>query len=215
MRLPRGPNFRIVNGRPTLYAPDLDHLPTALTSVRCWVVVKDCPPRRRPDVSEPPIERLMSPFFRGKVSVTSPSSWLPFEAARQAYLHLGYDAIAFVLGPIQQAASFTPCPFVGIDLLGCRDSGSGEIATWAREIIGQIGSYAEVGPFDTDIRIFAKGAFPPGRRRVKQIELFDDPCYLVVSGRRVDGAPTEVVEATDRLGRLQRAVERVRRVTAL
>jgi primase-polymerase (primpol)-like protein len=46
----------------------------------------------------------------------------------------------------------------GVDLDGCRDPKTGEIAAWALTIIQQFNSYAEISPSGTGVKIFACGA---------------------------------------------------------
>jgi primase-polymerase (primpol)-like protein len=43
---------------------------------------------------------------------------------------------------------------IGVDLDGCRDDGTGEIADWATKIIDLLNSYTEVSPSGTGNPIF-------------------------------------------------------------
>lgn len=46
--------------------------------------------------------------------------------------------------------------WLGIDLDGCRDPETGAIEDWARDIVTTVGSYAEVSPSGTGVKIFCK-----------------------------------------------------------
>jgi hypothetical protein len=42
----------------------------------------------------------------------------------------------------------------GVDLDSCRDPGTGELEPWAKEVIERLGSYAEVSPSKTGVKVF-------------------------------------------------------------
>ncbi len=48
-------------------------------------------------------------------------------------------------------------PFVGVDLDGCIDLETGEVAPWADEIVKALDSYTELSPSGTGLKIWAKG----------------------------------------------------------
>jgi putative DNA primase/helicase len=48
-------------------------------------------------------------------------------------------------------------PFAGIDLDGCRDPRTGVLAPWAQSIVAAFGSYAEVSPSGTGVKIIVRG----------------------------------------------------------
>src|SRR5690606_36820483 len=57
--------------------------------------------------------------------------------------------------------------YVGIDLDGCRDPETRQLDEWAKEIVLQFGSYAEVSPSKTGVKIFgSSGVRWPHRNKV-------------------------------------------------
>ena len=76
-----------------------------------------------------------------RASPTDLMTWRTFEEAVEAYESggPGYDGIGFVFCSAD--------PFVGIDLDDCRDPETGEIASWARDIIDSVAdSHVEASP---------------------------------------------------------------------
>ena len=61
------------------------------------------------------------------------------------------------------------------------------------EIIQSIGSYAELSPSGTGVKIFARGKLPKGgRKKVGDFETYDSGRYFTVTGHRLDGSPADV-----------------------
>jgi putative DNA primase/helicase len=110
----------------------------------------------------------------------------------------GYPGVGFV---------FTSGdPYVGVDLDGCRDPGTGEIEEWARRIIGALDSYSEVSPSGSGVHIIGKGTLPPGGRKRGSFECYDSGRFFTVTGEHLDGTPHEIKERGEVLRRLHRRV---------
>src|SRR6185369_6715592 len=62
-----------------------------------------------------------------------PSTWAKFEDVLAVYEKGGDDGIGYEFSKED--------PFVGIDLDGCRDPETGELAQWAREIVLEFKTY--------------------------------------------------------------------------
>lgn len=132
-----------------------------------------------------------------RASSTDPSTWSPFEqAVRYARKNL-LPGVGFV---------FTGSPFAGADLDGCRDPETGRLEEWAREIVAELDSYAEVSPSATGVKVFVRGSLPLGRRRKGQVEMYDGGRFFTVTGHRLPGAPAGVMERTEQLTALHRRV---------
>jgi len=95
-------------------------------------------------------------------------------------------------------------PFCGIDLDGCRDPATGQIDSWAVQIITDLESYAEVSPSGTGVKIWIMGRLPDGVRHKYEIpdtpaihgkqpaiEAYDTRRYFAVTGDRPNGVPNE------------------------
>jgi hypothetical protein len=132
-----------------------------------------------------------------------PETWAPFARVKEAYGASRHGGPAFVFCERD--------PFVGIDLDGCRDPETKKVSEWAREIILKFGSYAEVSPSNTGVKIFACGdsPFPTGKNlklphldhvcdKAPGIEVYDTGRYFAVTGLRLTG-PTEPTDGTDAL----------------
>lgn len=127
-------------------------------------------------------------------SSTDPATWTNFKAAIQ--LADKYSGIGFVF--TKEDA------FCGVDLDGCRDPKTGIVAEWAKAIILDFDSYAEVSPSETGVKIFIRGKLPfeNGKKtsidtlqvvddKEPGIEVYDWGRYFAVTGMKLKGMPDE------------------------
>ena len=91
--------------------------------------------------------------------------------------------------------------FIGIDLDGCRNKGTGIIAPWALEIILTIGTYAEISPSMTGVKLFGRTAKKWEHQNKKTmegnhvgIEVYQSGRYFAVTGLLVDEDITAELE---------------------
>lgn len=123
---------------------------------------------------------------------TESCTWTDFEEACRC--SGSYDGVGFVFSPDD--------PFCGIDLDGCRNPETGEIATWAKDVILKLDTYAEVSPSWTGVKLVLVGKSPLDRGRKielhdaprvckKQpaIEVYDRARYFAITGKRLRGTP--------------------------
>ena len=101
--------------------------------------------------------------------------------------------------------------FGGVDLDTCRDPGTGRIEPWALEVIARVGSYAEVSPSGTGVKLFllyATADLPALRgvmgtkhgRQFKSgtgkhppaIELHLSNRFFAVTDQHLEGTPVEL-----------------------
>lgn len=119
---------------------------------------------------------------------TDPGTWSNFDDALAAYQAGRFDGVGFVFS--------NDGPYCGVDIDGCRDPESGIIAPEAKEIIETLGSYSEVSPSGCGVKVFLKARKPGPKCRKPyaggHVEIYDAGRYFTVTGKRVDGAPTEV-----------------------
>ncbi len=114
-----------------------------------------------------------------KASSTDLLTWSVFDEVLKAYRGTaGYDGIGFVL--------CSGDPLTGIDLDGCREPESGEIAEWAAEIVRYFDSYTELSPSSTGVHILVKGKAPASLKR-PGLEMYSTERYLTVTGHVVSG----------------------------
>jgi hypothetical protein len=97
-------------------------------------------------------------------------------------------------------------PYTGVNLDGCRDSGTGDIEPLAQKIIASLNSYTEVSPRGCGVHIWVKGNLPPGGRKKGHIEMYCTGRFLTVTGLHLDGTPKTVEERQTELTDLAVAV---------
>jgi putative DNA primase/helicase len=172
--------------------PRYDSIPTELKARNqwvCWLLKKveqtNGKPPKKPFTKIP-----ICPMTGTNASTTEPTTWADFDKACTFYQDFADDGGSHGLGFILRD------DLIGVDLDGCRDTGTGEIAEWATKIINLLGSYTEISPSGTGIRIFCKGEPQPkgSNRRKGEIEIYDcnSPRYLTVTGWHLDGTPTTI-----------------------
>lgn len=111
---------------------------------------------------------------------TKASTWATFSEAMTTYQRGGFDGIGYVLNSDE----------AGIDLDDVRDPVTGAIDPSAAEIVNQIGSYAEISPSGTGIKIVAKGTLQKGRKFTQiGVEMYGRGRYFTVTGHVISELP--------------------------
>ena len=113
-----------------------------------------------------------------KASTTDLLSWSSFEEANEA-LGSGqnYSGLGFVFS--------SGDPFAGIDLDGCVDPQTGEVAAWAMEIVRYFDSYTELSVTGTGIHVIVKGLEVPNRRK-DELEVYSSKRFFTVTGHLLE-----------------------------
>ena len=182
--------------------PQYDCIPTELKARNqwvCWLLKKVESPNGKPP-KKPFTKVPICPLTGTTASTTEPTTWTDFGTACNFYQDFADDGGIHGLGFILRD------DLIGVDLDGCRDAQSGEIADWATKIIKLLTSYTEISPSGTGIRIFCRGQPQPkgSNRRSGDIEIYDcnSPRYLTVTGWHLDGTPTTIEPRPAELERL-------------
>jgi primase-polymerase (primpol)-like protein len=120
------------------------------------------------------------PYIAGtnsRASSTDLMTWSSFEYAFAAY-EAGappYDGIGFVFCSAD--------PLAGIDLDGCRDPETGEVAPWAQKIVGDASEgYVEASPSGTGVHIIVKGRVRDGGLRRGPVEMYSRDRFFTITG---------------------------------
>jgi len=166
---------------PRVLAPDFDVVPAALRGRRQWVLWRLLHKAGAKKATKVPYQP-----GGAAASSTDPATWSTFDDVRAAYEAGGFDGVGFVFAADD--------PFVGIDLDGCRDAGTGELAPWAQAAIMRFSTYCEVSPSGTGIHLIMQGALPPGGRKRGPVECYEQERYFTVTARAPDGVPVRGVE---------------------
>jgi KaiC/GvpD/RAD55 family RecA-like ATPase len=157
----------------------LDKIPHQLTGLDQWVCWRKV--TRDGKDTKLPVQPNGEP-----ASSTDPQTWNAiFECVDAADKFAG---IGFVFSKHD--------PYIGIDLDGCVDE-SGRLQEWAKEVVLQLGSYAEISPSGTGVKIFCTTESPWEYRNKKEveaekitskqpgIEIYDCGRYFAVTGKRL------------------------------
>lgn len=163
-------------------------IPQELKSHRQWVNWKSI--TRNGKSTKIPVQPNGSP-----AKSTDPKTWHAFESVQGS-------PCGFVFSQSD--------PYVGIDLDGCRDPSTGLLDDWAKEIVLKFGSYTEVSPSGTGVKIFGvsdaywknknKTELPGDGHGGKSagIEVYDCGRYFAVTGKHL-AKLTEIVDVTGAL----------------
>jgi putative DNA primase/helicase len=94
----------------------------------------------------------------------------------------------------------------GVDLDKCLDPETGEIESWAQEIVGELSSYTEISPSGTGVHVLVRAELPDGRNRKGQIEMYDHGRYFTMSGKHLSGTSRIIEYRLDQILALRRRV---------
>lgn len=101
-------------------------------------------------------------------------SWTSFEQALEDLER--FDGLGFVF--------CSGDPYVGVDLDGCVNPETGEIAPWAAYIIDGLDSYTELSPSGTGVHVIARGKLPANVRR-GPVEMYSRERFFTITGHRI------------------------------
>lgn len=194
-------------------------LPQALTplaSTRCFVLWRDEP-------GEDGKRRKVPYQVTGRrASSTNPKHWSAWPAVERALGRGGYAGPGVVLGDHGGGRCL-----VGVDLDLCRSPASGALMPWAVELVGRAGTYAEVSPSGTGVKLFGylgepinvsvkevtvAAPVPEGAEGADhgapEIGLYPDRRYFTITGRHVPGTADVLADVTGFVRELARDLER-------
>lgn len=160
--------------------PRLAAVPSTLRDLPQWVVWR-LEPR-----ADKPTKVPYSPLRHTPASTTDPATWASFDQAIVAWRGSDcYAGVGFVFSPDD--------PYCGVDLDDCLD-GAGDLTTAAARIVDRLGTYTEISPSGRGLKLFLRGALPPGGNRKGKVEMYDRGRYFTVTGRHLRGTPTTIEE---------------------
>jgi primase-polymerase (primpol)-like protein len=160
-------------------------IPEALTVRNHWICWRE--ERRNGKATKVPVD----PATGGYASIRDPDTWDSFTAARDGIEDVDAEGIGYVFTKEDD--------FVGVDLDGCRDPETGEIAAWAQDIIDRLDSYTEVSPSGTGYHVIVQGTLPDGRRRHGDVEIYEDGRFFTMTGNHLEDSPTTVTDRSAEL----------------
>src|ERR1051326_4111887 len=195
------------------------HVPAELKALRHWVVWR----YEARSGKDKPAKRPYTPGTGWPARTDVPATWGTWPQALARYQHGGWQGLGFVFTAVD--------PYAGIDLDGCCDPETGEIAPWAWRIVEELRSYTEISQSGRSLHILMRAALPDhvGRKH-GAIEIYDAQRYFAVTGEQLAGTPATLedrqeevlvlyrtlapVEKLDTLPRAERPVSMLRRPDA-
>lgn len=119
-----------------------------------------------------------------KATSTNPETWTSYEAVLK-HSHK-YSGVGFVLT--------SEDPYTVIDLDDCIENGV--IRPEAKILVDALDSYTEYSQSKTGLHIFINAKKPGERSKntSKDVEIYDDKRFIVMTGNHVKGTPTEIHE---------------------
>lgn len=168
----------------TLLSFTSDTIPTHLREQARWAPWRAVWNEKRNKFDKIP-HRADAPEYG--LSTAKPDKWFPFDVALRAYLrNMGtLHGVGYCMTQ--------PHGVVGIDLDDCVENG--KTAPWAREVIDRVGSYTEISPSGTGVRIMGLGdVLHDWNNHDIGIEVYggNHPRFLTVTGARLPGSPHEL-----------------------
>jgi hypothetical protein len=85
-------------------------------------------------------------------------------------------------------------PFSGVDLDDCREPESEKVLSWAEDIVKEFGTYSEVSPSETGVKLIAIGRIPSAVTKTKAsgdlpgtVEMYSEGRFFALTGRVLNG----------------------------
>jgi hypothetical protein len=172
-------------------------VPEALKAQAAWMGTIF---ERRADgrVNKPPY-RIRSGERPRKAAKTDPANWTTFEDAAAALEAGEVDAIGVVLTEAD--------PHYVCDLDSVIDAGTGEIHPTAAEIIHTLATYSERSVSGEGVHVLGEGDKPEYAKTTSnelgiKVELYTTSAFIVITGDRLAGTPSEPQPRQDELDEL-------------
>jgi primase-polymerase (primpol)-like protein len=127
---------------------------------------------------------------------TNPQAWATFEEADEALREDRVDAIGLVFTEDD--------PFGCVDLDDCRTD-AGKVEDWACWYVEALPTYWEVSVSGRGLHAILEGKKPEAKCRRGAVELYDRARFLVVTGRHLEGTPTDVQPCQEGFDQLYQA----------
>jgi putative DNA primase/helicase len=161
----------VIKERTGLITPSTENIPEQLTDRPQWVCwrleMRGGKPTKVPYIAG----------TNSRASSTDLLTWSSFEYAFAAY-EAGeppYDGIGFVFCSAD--------PLAGIDLDGCRNPETGEVASWAQKIVADASEgYVEASPSGTGVHIIVEGRVRDGGIRRGPVEMYSRDRFFTITG---------------------------------
>ena len=133
---------------------------------------------------------------RNPASSIDPDSWGTCDEALEHFTRFGLDGIGFVFR--EGGGIF------GLDIDHCRDVRTGKVTPRAVQIMKSFGTYAEISPSGTGVKLIGFGKLPGDGLKKDDLEVYDQGRYFCVTGQLADISFPELSECQPALDALLR-----------
>lgn len=193
--------------KPNVLKPQYDNVPRVLKDLDqwvCWAMKRDEKESHEKDWTKVPVDANNGKF----ASSTDSETWTTFGQARKVDTdeHISTDGIGFVV--------HRDDALIGIDIDDCRDPETGELVEGVDDLISSIGSYTEISPSGTGLRVFVFGEWPIDKNQSDliagdgtSVEVYEWGRYLTVTGYHVEGTPTDIEWSDDTIDLFARIMD--------
>lgn len=175
---------------------DADNIPEQLRRQNQWVVWREAPAL---SAKAKPRKVPVNAATLANADHTDPANWCSFRKAVEVFRkHPKLAGIGFSFSPDD--------PYCGIDLDNCRDKQTGGLEPYAEELVRLAGSYAEISPSETGVKIYLIAKLGDRKNHFEfsghEIEAYDQGRFFVITGKRLPEAPAALREAQSTLDEL-------------
>lgn len=159
-------------------------VPKALKEKEQWVCYKLIPDK----AGKKPKKIPVNPVTGANAKSDDPSTWGTFEQAVEAMQTYHYAGIGFMLT--------SDCGVVGVDIDHCYDPETDQFNEVAKDILPMQPTYAEFSPSGDGVHLWFSGekTFRGCRNSETGVEVYDHGRYLTVTGKPLDGVPSELAK---------------------
>lgn len=132
----------------------------------------------------------INPRTGGGAMSNNPATWTDFQTAVQASAQ--YSGVGFMFAP----------PYFGVDIDGVSDAiqkfQGGEDDNIVSEFVHTLCSYTEYSQSGKGIHIICRGELPEGGRRRKNVEMYQDGRYFIMTGNDAAGY-ADIADCTEQI----------------
>ena len=154
--------------------------------------------KRDGKLTKPPISPVTGYFAKHG----DPKTWASFDKAFAFAKKNSLPGVGFVLTEHDG--------YTGIDLDDCRSAETGALDGWVAEIVEYGETYVEVSPSGAGLRLIAAGKIVATVKcDPAHVKIYRSKRYLTITGRHLEGAPTEIRPAPRTIAALTERVEQM------
>jgi primase-polymerase (primpol)-like protein len=180
--------------RPPRFDVRAENIPEELKTLDRWLVWKwHWKPNANGGLGKwdkPPINARTG----GGGSSTDPTTWSSFDTALAAFRAGRGDGIGIALGKLHDGRNLT-----GVDVDDCRDPNTEINSEEALSVVELIGSYTDVSPSGTGLKLLCYGTLPAEGRSRAGYECYESGRYFTVTGHLLSEGPQKLRAATPEL----------------